>query len=302
MSSAQASSEEQLMEIFRGCGFDFTSTTREIAVRFPRVLDWGVQPYEVLPFQLTRAFAGFGPLWKIPVNRDVEWNLPPTRYVHEFYPTKDVRENFERALQQLTASFGSGCSSVATNVYERNWRIGFFTIRVISWPRELNRESHNVFEGRNPYLGIAANIYIAPDFPFVEPTEDATQPMRELLVASEECKVVCDSQVYARRNRVAAAKDTLAVGLDADALLIRAEDRTVRVPLGQIEKFVLTRLTPSRFAGSCSLSLSAVFLGRHQVRVTVASGREAGSLDHSSNELARAIGKPLAIEEYPDDG
>jgi hypothetical protein len=302
MSTARVSSEDQLMEVFRGCGFDFNSTAREIGVRFPKVLDWGVQGYEVLPYQLRHAFAGFGPLWKIPVNREVEWDLPPTRYVHEFYATSDVRENFERTLQQLTTLLGPGRSGQATNVYERNWRIGFFTIRVISWPRELNQTLHNAFDGRNPYLWIAANIYIQPDFPFVDPSEDAGEAIRELLVPSASCKVICDSQVYARRNRAAAAKDTLVVGLVADALLIRAEDRTVRVPLAQIEKVVLTRLTPSRFAGSSSLWLNTVFLGRHQVRVPVVSGGEAESLDKSSNELARAIGKPLAIEECPDDG
>jgi hypothetical protein len=295
------SSEEQLLDEFRESGFDFTSTVGEMAHRFPKELDWGVPSCEVLPFRLERAFAGLGAVWKIPVNRELEFDLPPARYFHEFHPSNEVRENFDRALKQLTALFGAGRSGESTNVYERSWQIGFFTIQLISWPRELNSTLHNVFEGRNPYLWISANIYIVPAFPFIEPTEDAGESIEELLLPSETCKLVCGSRVYGRRNRVSAPAGTLVAGLAGNAFLIRAQDTTVRVPLEEIQKVLLTRLTSGDYPGSSSVSLETLFLNRHKVSVSVATGSETHSLDEVAKHLSQAIGKPLAVEEYRND-
>jgi hypothetical protein len=295
------STEEQLMDLLRECGFDFTSNARDIAVRFPQEADWGVPSFQVLPFRLARPFAGFGEVWKIPLNRGVEFDLPPTQYFHEFHPTKDARSNFDQALEPLTALLGPGRSGTSTNVYERTWPIGFFTIRVISWPRELNSRFRNSYEGHNPYLWISAKVYIEPSFPFVHPGEDAGAPMHELLVSSDTCRLICDSQVYARRNRVPAPPATLVAGIAEGALLIRAEDRTVRVPLEQIRKVVLTRITPGRSAGSSSISIDTVFLNRHEVRISIAAGAKTQSLDEIASRFARAIAKPFAVEECPDD-
>lgn len=288
------------MDVLRECGFNFTSTARDIARRFPKEFDWGVASLPVLPFRLTCPFAGFGEVWKIPVSRDVDFDLPPTSYSHEFHPTGDVRENFDRAVNQLTEVFGPGHSGRATNVYEQDWQIGFFRLQVISWPRELNATSQNVYSGKNPYLGISANIYIRPAFPFIQPSEDASEPIEELLVPSETHILTCDSPVYARRNRISAPAGVLVAGLAHQSFIIRSPDRTLRVPLKDIQKIVLTRLTPARFSGSSSILFETLFLNRHPVSVSIATGTQADSLDEIAARLSQALAKPLVVKEYPD--
>jgi hypothetical protein len=293
-------SEPQLLALFESCGFDFTATVRDIAVRFPQELDWGVPSVVVLPFQLTQPFAGFGPIWKVPVSRDVNFDLPPTTYVHEFHPTDDMKTNFDRAVDQLTAVFGQGQNASASNAFERCWRIGLFTIRAIAWPKEKNAMYSNVYEGHNPYLWLDAKIYVRPDFPFAHPTEDAAQPLQELFTSAPGYTLVCASPEYTRRNRVAGARDTVVVGTRDGALIIRAEDRSVRIPIEEIQQVILTRLTPAQFSGSSSLSLKALFLGRHQVSVAIANGDQTDALDRVAPILAAAVARPLTVQEYPD--
>jgi hypothetical protein len=293
-------SEPQLLALFESCGFDFTATVRDIAVRFPQELDWGVPSSVVLPFQLTQPFAGFGPIWKVPVNREVDFDLPPATYFYEFHPTDDMKTNFDRAVGQLTPVLGGGQVTSASNAFERTWRIGLFTIRVIAWPKEKNAMYTNAYEGHNPYLWIDAKIYVRPDFPFAHPTEDAAQPLHELFTSAPGYTLVCASPVYTRRNLVAGARDTVVAGTRDDALIIRAEDRSERIPLGEIQQIVLTRLTPAQFSGSSSLSLNALFLGRHHVSVAIANGDETNSLDRVAPILAAAVAKPLTVTEYPD--
>jgi hypothetical protein len=295
--------EQQLIDVFDTCGFNFTSNACEIALRFPNELDWGVARFEVLPFRLNRAFAGLGSDWKIPVNRELEFDLPPTRYNHEFHPSGDVRENFDTAVAQLTELLGQGDTGKSTNVYERCWQVGFFKIQVISWPRNLNKTlGPNRFEGRNPYLWLSANVYIKPAFPYILPDEDATAPMKELILPSKSYRLICESVVYARRNLFLAPTGTIVAGLVPGAFLIRTENRSVRIPIDQIQRVVHTRLTPGRFPGSSSISLDTKFLNRHQVSVSVAVGAETLSLDQVASHLALAVARPLHVEEYPNDG
>ena len=292
--------EEQFVETLFAHGFDFWSSVRDIAARFPKQLDYGVAHSDIIPFRLRRPL--LGEVWKIPVNRDLDNDLPPARYTHEFHPTRDARVNHDAAEAQLTALFGPGEAGKSTNVYERHWRIGFFTIRVITWPRELKRPGNNVFEGKNPNLWISANIYIEPDFPFVEPTEDGSAPIHVLLQESAGCTLECKSQVYARRNRVFASANTRVAGVDLTSFVIRTYDRSVRVPLTEIQSVKHVRMTPGRYSGSSSIELETMFLNRHPVSVAVVRGAQSDSLDRIAAPLAEAIGKPLSVEEYSDDG
>jgi hypothetical protein len=292
--------EAQLLELLFSHGFDFWSSVRDIAQRFPKRLDYAVSSSEIVPFRLRSPL--LGDVWKIPVNRALEMDLPPLCYRHEFHPTRDPRQNHDEAEAQFTALLGAGETGISTNVYERNWRIGFFTIRVITWPRELNRTGHNVFEGKNPNLWISANIYIEPDFPFVEPAVDASAPLNILLQEGPDFTLECKSQVYARRNRVLANTATPMAGLHSDAFVIRTHDRSVCVPLAEIQAVKHTRMTPGRYSGSSSLDIETLFLDRHKVSVSVARGSHSDSLDRIAEPLAQALSKPLAIEEYSDDG
>lgn len=284
------------------CGFDFTSTTRGIARRFPPELDWGVPSSTILPFQVKKPFAGFGPIWKIPVNREIDYDLPPTMYTHEFHPTDDVRSNFDRAAQQLTAVLGEGQVGGASNAFERSWRIDLFTIRTIAWPRERNTTFWNVYEGHNPYLWISSTVYVQRDFPFIRATVDASEPIHRLMGPTVDYRIVCNSSVYARRNLVSGPSGTMVVGMTDDAFVVRAEDRSIRVPLGEIQHVVHTRMTPGRFAGSSSLALNTLFLGRHQDRVTFAQGEKTESLDSAAAKVGAALAVPVVVEQYSDDG
>ena len=292
--------EIELLRVLHGHGFDFSNTVREIAVRFPKELDYGVAGSEVVPFRLMSPL--MGDFWKIPVNRGLEDDLPPTRYCHEFHPTRDPRQNHDGAVVLLRSLLGRGEGGPATNVYEESWTVGFFSIRVLTWPRELNQRSSNVFEGRNPNLWISANVSIEPEFPFIEPVEDASTPLRVLLRDGADYGLQCGSQVYARRNRVPARHDTREAGLEAGSFVIRTQDRTVRVPLGQIQSVKHTRVTPGRFGGSSSIEFETMFLNRHSVAVPVVNGGKTGSLDRIAGQLAAQIAKPLRVEEYSDDG
>jgi hypothetical protein len=198
--------------------------------------------------------------------------------------------------------FGAGETGPSTNVYERHWDIGFFQIRVITWPRELNRPGNNSFEGKNPYLWISAKIYIEPEFPFIHKTEDASTPLEVLIEELPGVVIEGKSQVYARRNRVRASAETRLAGRSADGdFLIRTADRTVRVPTAQIERVKHLRKTPERFPGSSSIDLETTFLNRHPVSVRVATGALTDSLDTIAPRLAGSLKKRLVVEEFPDE-
>ena len=266
----------------------------QLASRFPIELDWGVAGYRVVPFRLGQPFAGLGDLWKIPVNRDVELDMPPCWYKHEFHPTEYARTNHDQAEAQLKAVLGEGAKGDAVNVYERHWKLGFFTVRVTTWPRELNSRGHNVFAGKNPFLWISANVTIEPELPYIERMEPL--PMRILI---QDPALVCQSQMYARRCR---GTHPHAAGLAGDLFVVTGGERTMRVPLSEIVRLIHTRLTPGRYSGSSTLALQGRYLDRHPVNVTVANGAATGSLDHMARDLATGLGKPLAVEEYSDDG
>jgi hypothetical protein len=271
---------------------------RTIAARFPAQADWGVKSFQVVPFVLSTPFAGFD-AWKIPFSGELDLDLPPQRYTHEYHPTADPRHNHDLAVAALTSWFGAGETGASSNVYERWWRVGFFKIRVMTWPRELNPGGRNEFEGRNPYLWISANVTIEPDFPFVERTEDASAPMEVLL---EHPLLGLESRVYARRNIVDGAADLRRAGIVGDAFVVRGSETSLRVPLGEIRAVEHTRVTPDRYSGSSKLAFETVFLGRHEVHVTIANGAQTDSLDAVAKPVARRLSKPLRVEEYADEG
>ena len=295
------SGEEELLTTLEDHGFDFTSTVREIEARFPKELEWGVPGFQVLPYRLLRPLAGLGEIWKIPITRDVEFDLPPTRYQHSFHRTDDAKGNHNLAVAVLTPLLGGGKLSAATNVYGRCWRVGFFEIRVTTWPRELNRSGHNAFQGKDPYLWTSANVTIEPDFPFVRFSEDVREPLKVLLKPGNGYVLECRSAVYGRRNK-SRADEGMVGGLADSDFVIRGLDRSVRVALAEIQKVSHARLTPGRFSGGSSLALNALFIGKHQVSVPIATGEQTASLDQVARHLAERLGRPLSVEEYSDEG
>lgn len=292
--------EEQLLERLTRHGFDFWSTSAAIAQRFPIDKDWGHPSFPIIPFRLASPLAG--EVWKIPVTRPVDIDLPPLRYFHEFHPTPDAHSNHQQAESLLRVLFGPGERGTSTNVLEMHWKIGFFGLRVITWPRELNRARNNGFENLNPYLWISANIYIEPEFPYIRKTENATLPMDVLIKENDEVSVRCDSSVYARRNLVPPVQQGLkAAGRNSQEFIVRTDDRTVRVPLAQIRSVRHTRYTPGRSPGSSRLELTTTFLDRHEVPVLFAVGRGTYTLDWAAEYVSRALSKPFTTEEYEND-
>jgi hypothetical protein len=293
--------EEELIELLTAHGFDFTSTAGQIAQRFPIQLDWGLASFPIIPFELSRPLAG-GLVWKIPTHGVYALDVPPRNYFHEYHPTPDARRNHDEAEARLTALFGPGEKGASVNVYERFWQIGFFRVRVITWPHELNRSLRNEFEGRNPYLWMSATIRIEPALPFIHKTEDATAPMRLLLTESADVSILCDSEVYTRRNRVPALTATHLAGLSvSNEFLVRTSECTLRIPLEQIQSLEHSRVFPARGPGHSDIYLNTMFLNRHPVRVRVFAGKETESLDHIARELARALSKPLSVDESEND-
>jgi hypothetical protein len=291
--------EEQLIERLARHGFDFWSTSAKIAQRFPVEKDWGHPSFPIIPFRLTSPLAG--DVWKIPLTQAVDYDLPPLRYFHEFHPTPDAHSNHTQASSLFHTLFGPGERGTSTNVFERHWKIGFFALRVITWPRELNRAGHNEFEHRHPYLWTAAKIYIEPEFPFIGKTEDATHRLDVLIKEEDEVSIRCESRVYARRNLVPPATAVRVAGHNGQDFIVRTTDRTVRVPIAQIHSLRHTRYTPGRSSGSSRLELATTFLNRHEVPVPIAAGRGTYSLDWTAEYVSRALNKPLTTEEYADD-
>ena len=290
--------EQQLLIEWERCGFDWVSTASQLFTRFPIEPDWGVAHFEVVRYRLGRAFAELGTEWKIPVNRPLEYDLPPTRYNFAYHPHASPGVNFSEALQKLAALFGPGESGYSKNVLERNWKVGFFRIHVITWPEELNRRSTNVFQGKNPYLWISANVSIEPELPFVEEV-DCAPPLEVLAMPGDDYSLDCGSQVYARRNRLPCGE--WLAGLTGDTFIVQGPDRTMRVPMAEIDSVTHLRLTPGRRDGESSIALKATYLGRHAVTVTVARGNATESLDAVAPRLAKALAKPFTVEEYPDE-
>ena len=56
------------------------------------------------------------------------------------------------------------------------------------------------------------------------------------------------------------------------------------------------------FSGSSALALATLFLGRHQVRVTLANGDQTESLDSAAAKVGEALATSVVVEQYSNDG
>jgi len=290
--------DEELLRLLEGCGFDFDSTVRELEARFPRKADWGVEGFQIVPLELRSAFAGFEPaVWKVPFFGELDLDLPPQRYTYEYHPTQDAHENHQRSVANLSPLFGPGEATNSTNVYDRIWEIGFFRVKTTTWPRKWNRQSDNGFEGKNPFLWLSANITIEPKFPFVRSTDDYAIPFETLIAEATNSA----SRVYTRRNRVSCGESGARAGVSSDSFLIRSADTTTRIPLEDIEAVKHHRVDQGRGPEESKLELDTLYLGKHAVKVTVAEGPKRDSLDMTAKQLASALTKPLTVYEYSND-
>jgi hypothetical protein len=287
------------------CGFDFHTNLGTIAERFPPVPNWGNEKQPVVCYPLLRPFAGLASEYKISLHDDLDRLRPASYWFAEFQPTMDVDGNFALAVRALSALLGPGSEGDASNTKEREWRIGCFRIRAIAWPRQLNRKSTNVYEGKNPYLWISANIYVESLLPRIERTEDydlASLRSKRLL---PELVFRPQSPHYSYRNSLA-LESSLGEGesyclLDESHLRIVVRETTFLIPRGEIVAVELGVARPARGGGYWEIALHTQPVGGRPYRFAIhltygrrGEGREA-------EKLARALGVPLQESEWLDD-
>ncbi len=287
------------------CGFDFHNNLGIIAEKFPPVPNWGYERQPVVRYPLTRPFAGLASEYKISLHDDLDRLRPANYWYAEFHPTQHLDDNFALAVRQLTALLGPGAEGHAGNTKEREWGIGCFRIRAIAWPRELNRSSSNVYEGRNPYLWISTNIYVESLLPRIARTEDydlASLQSRRLLPG---LYFRPQAPHYSYRNSLAMeatlGKDDSYCFLDESHLRVVTRETTVVTPRAEIVAVELGVARPARGGGYWEIALHTHPAGGRPYRFTIhlTYGRDVGRRE--AEQLARALGVPLQESEWLDD-
>jgi hypothetical protein len=288
--------EGELAAQLTAAGFDFATPLAIIAQRVPPIANWGYDEQLVIPYHLPTDWAGLGHLWKLDYRPSWERLLPPASYRAELFPTNDARENFAHARAALRGVLGPGEKGEATNTLEERWQAGIFSVRVITWPREWNRQSTNVYEGRNPHLWTAANVYL--EIPFGGIEERPPSPAKGERLVTQHRVSVCRGY-YAVRTMAVPARN--AAYWDGQTLKLLYEENEEHIPgaeITQVEHGVAAR---ARGAGYEVISLHTRIAEQYSYSQTLVLGELGSGLKSTAKSLAKTLGKPMTENSWLDD-
>ena len=307
-------SEEALLETLTERGFDFRSSVDELARRHGERDDYGLAGHPYVTFTPSQPFANLSGEWKIHINGPLDRVLPATYYSLEHHPFgQDARKNHADALTKLQALLGDGTDESVSNTWGRTWQLGFFKVRVTTWPAHLNDRHGNVYNKVNPHLFASANVAIEVPFPCIDRRADyaiaaARAARQQFNPAQNVLQWSSAFNVYAERNSQSLEQSfgdaEVLTWFESEsapsALMLAQADRTARIPPADWVSLSLLRMEPARFSGYATLQLKCRFRGVHEINGAILTGETFDALDRIAPSIAKQFGLPLSIETDQD--
>lgn len=302
--------ELELVAALDAAGLDFRTPVVELAARNGMKDNWGVAKHPYVPVHCAQGLAGLSGEWKIFPTPMATIVLPALSYHFEFHPHADNAEaNHQDALALLQQHFGKGTEDSASNTFSCRWKIGYFTVRVTTWPLAKNRQYTNIYSGLNPYLYAAANITISVPTPahlWAEPL--SIEELRRHAAERSQCWPggwLVPQPYFARRNRQTVtaalqADETLAWTLP-EGLVVCNQVLSAAVPRSQMAGLELLRMESGRFQGFSELQLVCDLGHGYRVPLKIVVGSEPTTLDRVAVDLAGTYGLSLSYQEDKND-
>lgn len=142
-------------------GFPWRDTRAALAERHGVGVDPAYQ-WDVIAIDTPRAFLDglIRPL-STRVDPTLSPNVPATDVFGAVHHSDDTRDNVRRAAAQVAEYLGRGRLETRGNTVQCEWRFGPASVKLIGWPRDLQRgKSINHAHERDPRLAGACHVYI----------------------------------------------------------------------------------------------------------------------------------------------
>jgi hypothetical protein len=260
-----------------------------------------IVPQQVLPFE----FSSLG-------DPDL---LPPAEFSTLLGGSTDARDNHRRAVEDFSRSFGNPTKNDSkSNTIGDTWLFGPSSLRIITWPPELNKRSVNPSHEKHPELRTLCHLIVANGYRPQLSDREATWIRLAIPFVSNRIQALHfgDSIFQGSHKGIYRwlpanmQSGSAIVGRtpDLEAFIGIHGDTAIVVPKGSIKSFHLDRVLPARGPGGALLYLEYVdaFSSiNRQRRIQIISGAEPRSLDEVAESITKLFGAELSIGEHLDD-
>jgi hypothetical protein len=228
----------------------------------------------------------------------------------------DARANLRHVVEQLHPRLGEPAAADASNTLARRWACGSASLRLTVWPPELQRYPATVpAHSREPRLRSGCHVWFKTGFRILPSAleqawlesfiaigdiPNASAADGRFSSAPEESEVEFVREPVGDMSRLVGR-----IGRSADgAALILCRDQLDLVRMNDVIGFEVERATPARGSGGARLYVlcRSDCPGVPTKRLAVASAPGADDLNHFTETVATATGKPFKLGDYfPDE-
>jgi hypothetical protein len=260
-----------------------------------------IVPQQVMPFE----FSSLG-------DPDL---LPPAEFSTLLGGSPDARDNHRRAVEDISRLFGKPPrNDSSSNTIGDTWLFGPSSLRIITWPPELNKRSVDPSHEKHPELRTFCSLSVANGYMQTLSEREAEWIRMTIPFVSNQIQALHFSDpifqgshkgIY-RRLPANMQSQYAIVGRtpDLEAFIGLDEDTAIVVARGSITSFHLDRVLPARGSGGAHLDLEYVDTLssiKKQRKIQIIRGAEPRSLDAMSESIAKLFGVDLIIREHLDD-
>lgn len=310
--------EQHFLDLVAPIGIDWITTRQDLAGRF------GISRYcdcdDVVALPPSNALSDAPLEWRMYADPAV-MDLPPEYLFAEFMPHAKARNNHRDIEAQLRVRLGEPAIADASNCLVREWKFGVFTVRIHTFPPELQDKAlarNNMRYRYDARLAIASSISITSDFAHAYP-DGSLGPLAALVQAAgrggdaQSVFIFTSAQqrgarVWLRPSRRHSRRNPQSLTRvlppsQPVAWIDPAGWIGLSVPLESLVfertpdcHLVLVRIEPGRAGGASSLELA-----ERGKRTPVFEGDEMNSLDVVAHLMSGFWGLPLAHETSAGD-
>jgi hypothetical protein len=239
--------------------------------------------------------------------------LPPTRFSATAWAGDDARRNLAAVVQRLVPVLGAGQTDTrSANTVGHRWTFGASSLALLAWPADLQtfpmvNPSHErdprlktacsleIATGWQPPLGADERIRLEGFVPLLRlDGDDADGPQAVRSCSGER------TLEYVRATPPAQAAWQGWIGLSDDRawLVFFGDAQCLQVPMTEVDRVVVFRMSPAKGPGGAWLSLGL----SGQVRsLALCSASTAQGLDAVAADLASRLGVPLRLDPIQPD-
>ncbi|MES2033359.1 MAG: hypothetical protein V4466_04220 [Pseudomonadota bacterium] len=317
LSTAALPSEQHIAAAYGGNPIHALLDSVGLPWRQPRaalIFDYGIQRHPAYDWDViempTRPPLVEGLLWPISAQamRDLSPLMPATYLSGVVWFVDDVEANIRRAARQLEGALGAAKIARRYNTLHCEWRAGAASLGLTVWPPENQGEwaSSNPSHERDPRLRTGCHINIETGLvsALTGPELDWLRGWEAVATLSAPSgwpnAAVPESQLPFVREPPAGVDipdDTIGRSADGEGLILQRRWLYV-IPVVDILRFEVTRMTPAKGPGGSYLTIVCAVAGAGDVNLTAAEAPGPDDLNDLGATLGKAFGKPVTLSPY----